>query len=272
VPRPAAVTLSLVFAGLAAEPAAAVADGAGWRPPVGGAVLRAFDLGPNPYEGGRHRGVDFATAAGRTVRASCPGMVVVAGRVGSSGGVVTVLCGRWRASHLPMATIDVRVGQEVDRGAVLGTAAASREHRGLHFGVRRDGVRFGYVDPLRFLAADRHAPPVAARPARRGPPRIPAPERVPRRAPDPARRPLPVPAPRVAREPARHPAPRTAHHPAPGLAPAGPRTGGTAPWPAWVGVALILAGLAAGGRQFARPRRASAPASPLRRLKPSNRA
>src|SRR5919197_554756 len=118
---------------------AAPAQAAGWRAPVGGAVVRGFDLGRNPFEGGRHRGADFAASPGAVVRAPCRGRVVVAGRVGSSGGGVTLLCGRWRVSVLPLARLSVRRGAVTRPGSRVGTLAASRTHVGVHLGVRRDG-------------------------------------------------------------------------------------------------------------------------------------
>jgi murein DD-endopeptidase MepM/ murein hydrolase activator NlpD len=184
--------------------------------PVTGSVERGFDAG-RPFEAGRHRGVDLAAPPGSKVRAACGGPVVFAGRIGGAG-IVTLRCGRWRVTHMPLATIAAR--GIVRQGAVLGTVARSREHAGLHLGVRRDGTRFGYADPLRFMA--RRPPPLgpAPRPAR-PPPRSIPPIRVrPSAAPRPASLPF-------------------------------------APWPAWAGLALVLAG--AGVRVRARRRACSNP-------------
>jgi hypothetical protein len=216
------------------------APAASWRPPVAGGVTRGFDLGSNPFEGGRHRGLDLAAPPGTAVRAACGGRVVVAGRVGTNGGVVTVRCGRWRVSHMPLAAITVRRGSVIRRGDLVGRAARSPEHRGLHLGVRREGVRFGYVDPRRFLGRDydppviggrRSRPRTRVRPPRLGP------------APRPATR-----APAVMRE--RVPA---------GLDPARPASSSTraargpAPWPVWAGLALFLTGVGM-RRRGGRPR------------------
>lgn len=192
----------------------ACSAGAAWRPPVGGAVARGFDVGANPFEGGRHRGVDLAAAPGAAVRAPCRGRVVVAGRVGLSGGVVTVLCGRWRVSLLPLASVWVRRGSVVGPGTRVGTLARSRAHAGVHLGVRRDGTRFGYVDPLRFLRPSRPPAPIVVG-ARRAPRAAP-----PSRVAAPAR-------------------------------PAAAPVAGLAPWPAWVGLALVLAGVRWRGRRRA---------------------
>ncbi len=86
--------------------------------------------------------------------------------------------------------------------------------------MRRDGTRFGYVDPLRFMAAPTRPVPLgrAPRAGRRAPPaRIVRPRR------------------RIVR-------------------PAAPPL---APWPAWAGLALVLAG--AGLRLRARRRAYSNP-------------
>ena len=201
-----------------------------WKRPVTGPVTRAFDPGRTAFEGGRHRGADLAAPPGTAVRAPCSGRVAFAGPVGSSGLVVTLLCGRWRVTHLPLATVNVRRGAAAARGTVIGTVARSPAHRGLHLGARRDGMQFGYVDPLRFLGAARPGapPPVGRRgPRQRAPGRSPLP-------PSPSARP-----PRVA-APARAAPPQVA---APARADPSPARGGDlAPWPAWAGLALVLAG------------------------------
>jgi murein DD-endopeptidase MepM/ murein hydrolase activator NlpD len=182
--------------------------------PVGGGVAAGFDVGPNPFAGGQHRGADLRAAPGVPVRAACGGRVVVAGRVGSSGPLVTIRCGRWRVTHMPMATIAVRAGAVIPRGTRLGTVGASHDHAGLHLGVRRDGRRFGYVDPVPLFSSPPVTPP-PVRPRRldrHRPPRQPI-----------AERPRPVLTPRAA--------------------PVQPVHGrGLAPWPAWAGLALVLAG------------------------------
>jgi hypothetical protein len=246
--------------------------------PVGGDVIGRFELAANPFQGGQHRGIDLEAAPGADVAAACSGRVVVAGRVGSSGRLVTVRCGRWRVTHMPMAHIAVRAGELIARGTRLGAVGASEDHTGLHLGVRREGHRFGYVDPLRFFS-NAPFPPPASRPptvnTRPPPTRRTAPHEEPR----PLTRPVPVataaprthPAPRAAPAPANlepraapppaNLAPRSAPAPAnlapraaPVRSPSSPlgsdarararaaRSGGLAPWTAWAGLALVLAG------------------------------
>ncbi len=254
-----------------------------WIPPVPGAVTRGFDVGANPFEGGRHRGADLAAARGGSVRAPCGGSVQVAGLVGTSGRVVTLLCGRWRVSVMPLAEVAVHAGERVRRGARVGAAAAvGRGHAGLHLGVRRDGDRFGYVDPLRLLGRDRAAPPplVGPPPGRiSSPPRRVAPSPLvgtppgqvaPLVGPPPRRvapRPLVSPPPRpVGPRPLVGPPPHPVVHPRPAAAPAGSSpvsasaSAALAPWPAWAGLALLLFGaVGAGAARRARSRRAALP-------------
>jgi hypothetical protein len=183
-----------------------------WIAPVPGPPVRQFDLGSNPFEAGRHRGADLAAEAGRPVRSACSGRVVFAGRVAGVG-TVSVSCRGWRVSYAPLRALGVRADQRIGAGRRLGAIARGR-HPGLHFGVRREGRRFAYVDPLPFIDRLAPAPPVAGRraPGRRRPPAPP---------------PLPAPAPLRARAAAAAPA--------------------VAPWPVWAGLALVLTGLAGAG-------------------------
>jgi Peptidase family M23 len=224
VPRSLLIVASafVVLDGLVAPPAAA----ARWVRPVRGEVTRGFALRPGRFAAGSHRGADFAAPRGSLVSAACAGRVVVADRIGSSGGVVTVACGRWRVSHLPLDRILARLGARVGAGEPVGTAGRVASHAGLHLGVRRAGDPDGYVDPLRFL--DHAAPPLA------GPPPLPAARELPRA---PAPRAVPA-APRAA------PAPRAVPA-APSAAPAGRPV---APWPVWAGLAVLLLAAAGGAR------------------------
>jgi hypothetical protein len=224
-----------------------------------GQVTRGFAFHGSPFAGGLHRGVDLAAPPGAPVGAPCGGRVVAAGRVGASGRVVTVACGPWHASVLPLASVAVRRGTHVTAGRPVGTAAGADRgpgaHVGLHLGVRRARERFGYVDPLRFMPPAHPWGPVG--PPGRGDGRrrvVPAPRVVPV--------PRLVPAPRVVPAPRLVPAPRVV--PAPRLVPAPPPDRAAdrrpvAPWPVWAGVALLLAGASTGTVIRGRRSRAAGP-------------
>src|SRR4051794_5926743 len=137
-----------------------------WTAPVPGPVTRAFDFDGRPFATGEHRGVDLAASPGELVRATCTGRVAVARRVGSAGRLVTLRCGPWRVTHLPLAAIGVRQGALVGRGEPIGTAGRAEGHEGLHLGVRREGESSGYVDPLHLLGRMPQRPPPAG-PGRR---------------------------------------------------------------------------------------------------------
>ena len=195
--------------------------------PVPGDVVRAFAYAGDPFARGRHRGIDLAATPGSRVRAACSGRVTFAGRAGANGRAVTVRCGEWSVTHLPLRDVAVRAGAHVVTGAPIGTVGTVPGHTGLHLGMRRASDRFGYVDPAQLLhEPPRHAPPVGPRTsARRHLPPPPHPAPLPF-APVPRPAPLPTAARAVSR---------------PGSSPAThrPRTG-LAPWPAWAGLALLL--------------------------------
>ncbi len=216
-----------------AAPAAVAAPGR-WLRPVPGETARPFAYGSNPFARGQHRGADLSAPPGARVRSACAGVVVFAGRVPGHGRGVSVRCGRHRVTYLPLMATAVRRGAPVAAGSALGRVAAG--HGGaLHLGVRWEGRRFGYVDPEPLLGDD-PVPPVAVRVPRLGP----------------APRPRPAP-----------PFPRPA--PAPPVPVAVP-VAGVAPWPVWLGLALVLTG-AAGGRTLAlrRARRRAAPSPAVAR-------
>jgi hypothetical protein len=255
----AAIAVALWLA-LPAPAAGAVA----WAWPVRGAVLRSFFYDPAaPFLRGQRRGVELAAPSGSPVRAACGGRVATA----RPGWVVTLRCGPWRVTHLPMAAVSVHVGAHVAPGARLGTLGTRHGHPGLHLGVRRAGDPFAYVDPLAFLPPD-HAPRLAPLPPASGRRRVPvgAAPRLSPRGPVAAPRLTPprVAAPRLALPARRRPAPRAPVGAPRLVAPAGrvrvPDAGGLAPWPAWAGLALALAGGFGGGvgwRRRARRARAT---------------
>jgi murein DD-endopeptidase MepM/ murein hydrolase activator NlpD len=178
-------TMLVVLGGVPVPPASALG---GWLRPVAGRVERPF-LAPAFRFGPGHLGADLAAAPGTTVRASGAGTVVFAGVVVDAMHVVISHPGNLRTSYSFLASIRVHTGEEVARGAVVGTTGGRGEqHDGwvLHFGLR---VGDTYVDPMQLfgppdLAAVVHLAPVGPerlgiRASARGfPPATPIPPRV----------------------------------------------------------------------------------------------
>lgn len=131
------VALVAVGAGPTAVAAAVALD-----PPVPGRVLDGFDA-PDPYGPG-HRGVDLAAAVGSPVRTSASGRVTFAGRVVDALWV-TVDHGTLRTTVGPLRTVAVQSGQELARGAVVGTSGHAHGRPAVHWSARRGDT---YVDPL----------------------------------------------------------------------------------------------------------------------------
>jgi peptidase M23-like protein len=232
-----AVLLGGVLGCISCAGTAAAGD---WRWPVRGPVVEAFRTGPDPFAAGQHRGIDIAAPIRTPVRSACSGRVTFAGFAATAGRTVSVACGRLTASYLHLAAIAVRRGERLTAGGLVGAVGRSGRPRSavahLHFGVRRTGRRFAYVDPLSLLGDDR-PPPVSA---------------VPRAAP-PGRPPL-EPAPRAAPRPVRlRPASRRSP-----LAPRPPAM----PWPAWAGLGLIAAALPARLARLGRRRARAAATAP----------
>ena len=240
---------AVVFSASSPDPAQALAAGPAWQAPVSGGPVLPYRAGRHPFERGAHRGVDLAARPGDPVVAACAGEVAFAGAVAGSR-VVTISCGRWRVTHLPLRDVRVTAGQVVRAGQPLASFAADGAHAGLHVGVRRAGDRFGYVDPWPLLSrAGRAHPPMAVPGPRRGGPRG---DRRPSRRPVGDRR--------SSRRSLRHPRPSARplrHEPSAGL---------LAPPVAWIGLAIVLAGAA----QARRRRRA--PAIRLRAEEPATSA
>jgi len=247
----AVLRLALLVVVLASLGAPAAAPAAAWTWPVRGDVARGFAYAATaPFAAGAHRGVDLPAAPGERVRAPCAGRVVSAGRV-PGGAAVSVRCGPWRVSLLALGRLAVRRGDRVRAGAVVGRAAPGLGHAGVHVGVRREGRRWAYVDPLRFLRRPPAPPPVGPARPRVAPPSVPrAVPAVPRLRPHAGPRGRAVPESRLPPPLPAVPALRVRPL-APGAAPA---TGGLAPWPVWAGLGLALAGAAGGGVRVRRRR------------------
>lgn len=217
----------LLLLALLAVPPDALAAG-DWRWPVRGEVITPYRNGGDPYAAGQHRGIDVAAPVGTPVSAATAGTIEYAGGVGSAGLTVSqrTADGDHRLSYLHLSDVAVRRGDAVAAGERLGevgtTGTRSADAPHLHFGVRTDGDRHSYLDPLRFLAP----PPIPASqprpvpvPAPAGEPVRPTPAPVPVPVPAPAPAPVPVPVPALGPAPAASPSLAGAPAPSPVPAP-----------------------------------------------------
>lgn len=121
--------------------------------PVKGILTSGFGRRSDPVTGrpAHHQGIDISTAPGRAVQAPARGIVVEAGRIGSLGNAIYVSHGygvTTRYGHL--SKIDVKPGQRVGRGDVLGRVGNSGKSTGyhLHYEVRIDGKA---VNPIAYM-------------------------------------------------------------------------------------------------------------------------
>lgn len=106
-----------------------------------------------------HAGIDLIAPAGTDVMAAAPGLVTWASkRAGGWGKLVTVAHGRGvRTMYAHLSTIDVKVGDWISGGTVLGRVGDTGDATGphLHFEVRVSGAA---IDPLRALVPLVHIP------------------------------------------------------------------------------------------------------------------
>lgn len=121
--------------------------------PVKGIFTSGFGYRSDPLTHGRgvHQGVDIAAAPGQPVRASADGVVLQASEIGGLGQAVFIAHGfgvTTRYGH--MSRIDVRPGQRVKRGDVVGRVGNTGRSTGyhLHYEVRVDG---NPVNPLAYI-------------------------------------------------------------------------------------------------------------------------
>jgi murein DD-endopeptidase MepM/ murein hydrolase activator NlpD len=127
------------------------------RKPLEGEIDLAsgFGVRPDPFTGApaMHTGLDIHGETGDPVHASADGTVTAAGWSGGYGRVVDVDHGNGlstRYAHL--SAIDVRVGQSMKTGQIVGKVGATGRSTGphLHYETR---VRGEAVDPQKFLRA-----------------------------------------------------------------------------------------------------------------------
>ena len=127
------------------------------RKPITGEIdlSSGFGVRADPFLGrpAMHSGLDFRSETGDPVRATANGVVETAGWNGGYGKLVEVDHGNGystRYGHL--SEIDVKVGQQVKIGQIIGRVGSTGRSTGphLHYETRIDGDA---VDPQKFLRA-----------------------------------------------------------------------------------------------------------------------
>ena len=116
-----------------------------YRRPVDAPVIDVFRPPSTPYGPG-NRGLDYSTVPGTPVRAVGAGVVTFAGRIAFAWYVTVQHPDGLRSSLSFLAAVSVTAGEEVDRGAVVGTASDR-----VHLGFRRGNE---YLDPAPLLSGD----------------------------------------------------------------------------------------------------------------------
>lgn len=127
------------------------------RPVAGGRLSSPFGLRRffNGEERNPHSGLDFAVPAGTPVKAPAAGRVTLVGDYFFNGKTVFIDHGQGFVSMFcHLSAIDVKAGDEVARGAVVGRVGATGRATGphLHWNVSLNDAR---VDPAIFIGAAR---------------------------------------------------------------------------------------------------------------------
>src|SRR5687768_4447788 len=141
------LSVLILFATLVAVPTAHA-----WIWPTAGPVLRPFSLGPDPYAGGQHRGIDVAGEVGSRVLAPAAGTVSFVGSIPGGGRAVTIqTADGYAVTLLQLGSTSVLRGSVVEEGAVVGVvgesvdSVTSAPH--VHLGIRVAADPDGYLDP-----------------------------------------------------------------------------------------------------------------------------
>jgi murein DD-endopeptidase MepM/ murein hydrolase activator NlpD len=130
-----------------------VATPKGW-PVNGGHITSFFGNREHPRSGARqfHTGVDIAAESGRPVKATADGIVSFADWSGGSGNLVAIEHGfGFSTYYAHNRKLNVRIGQTVKRGDVIGYIGSTGNSTGphVHYEVWKDGKPLnpsGYLD------------------------------------------------------------------------------------------------------------------------------
>ena len=121
--------------------------------PAKGILTSGFGNRRDPFHRGRafHGGLDIAAAPGAPVHATADGVVTLAGRNGGLGKAVFLSHGYGLATRYGhMSSLEVKAGQKVQRGDVIGYVGNTGRSTGyhLHYEVHLDGKA---VNPAAYL-------------------------------------------------------------------------------------------------------------------------
>jgi murein DD-endopeptidase MepM/ murein hydrolase activator NlpD len=114
--------------------------------------LSGFGYRVHPIHGVNkmHYGIDFNCRKGTEIQASGKGVVVSAGQQAGYGNCVVIDHGYgFKSRYAHMSSIEVKKGQTVDRGHLLGLVGSTGDSTGdhLHYEIEKDGVK---VDPIQY--------------------------------------------------------------------------------------------------------------------------
>ncbi len=121
--------------------------------PIKGWITSGFGKRASPLTGepGRHYGVDIANEIGTPIRATADGLITYAGWQNGYGRVVVIEHGYgYSTRYGHCSRIEVKVGDEIKRGQVVGYVGSTGRSTGchVHYEVRIHGVP---VDPEKYL-------------------------------------------------------------------------------------------------------------------------
>jgi murein DD-endopeptidase MepM/ murein hydrolase activator NlpD len=127
------------------------------NPAPGRAISSGYGVRKDPLLGtpAMHSGIDFRAAFGSNAHATAPGTVTKAGWNGGYGRMVEIDHGNgFSTRYAHLSRIDVKVGEHVAAGGIVGEVGSSGRSTGphLHYEVRRNGDA---INPLAFLRAGR---------------------------------------------------------------------------------------------------------------------
>lgn len=121
--------------------------------PITGFITSHFGNRPSPFTGRieYHKGLDISAAIGTPIQAAGNGRVILSGPDGAYGNCVVLQHGSGLTSrYAHMSTVDVKIGQNVRRGQIIGYVGSTGRSSGphLHYEVKINGMN---VDPLRYI-------------------------------------------------------------------------------------------------------------------------